>query len=227
MAQLILMIGIPGSGKSSLAARLQQTCPGCLLISTDQIRARLFGDEAIQGSWCLIWQEIRQQFNDAIAHIQHDPESFALFDATNARRRNRRELIALARSIGFTQITGIWLDPPLEVCLERNQNRSRQVPEAVIQRMHRQLWSCPPRLREGIDQLFHYDTATSTLDNLLNTLAAIGICRSYSGLQIGGVQGGQELREQPTLKIADPSPASTEISAIPQQEPNPFTGDSW
>lgn len=175
MAQLILMIGIPGSGKSSLAALFQQARPGCLLISTDQIRAHLFGDEANQGPWPLIWREIRQQFSHAVAQIQYDSANFALFDATNARRRNRRELIALARSTGFTQITGIWLDPPLEVCLERNQNRSRRVPEAVIQRMHRQLWSCPPRLREGIDQLFHYDTAASTLDNLLTTLETRGI----------------------------------------------------
>lgn len=169
MARLVVLIGIPGSGKSSLAAQLQCQL-GCLLISTDQIRENLFGDEAIQGSWLLIWREVRRQFGVAVEQIRAGRANFAIYDATNTRRRYRREVIALARATGFTSIVGVWLDPPLEICLQRNRLRARQVPEDIVQRMYRQLWSCPPRWREGMDLLLHYGTATPDLDNLLSTI---------------------------------------------------------
>lgn len=172
MVQLILLIGIPGSGKTSLAAQLQQTQLGCFVISTDQIRANLFGDEAIQGSWLLVRRQIQRQLGAAVEQIQAGQTPFAVYDATNTRRRYRREAIALARASGFTSIIGVWLDPPLDLCLQRNQLRSRQVPEAIIQRMYRQLWSSPPRLREGMDLLLHYGTTVSNLDHLLQLILA-------------------------------------------------------
>lgn len=152
----MVLIGLPGSGKSTLALRLQQEQPGCRLISTDQIRAERFGEAAIQGNWSEIWREIQQQFQQAAGAIQVGQASLAIYDATNTRRRYRRQIIALARATGFTQVWAVWLNLPLEACLHRNQQRSRQVPEPVIQRMARQLWSSPPRLREGIDRLLCY-----------------------------------------------------------------------
>jgi predicted kinase len=170
MASLILLIGIPGSGKSSLAAQLQQSQLGCLLISTDQIRARLFGDEAIQGAWWLIWQELEHQLRSAVEQIQVGQATLAIYDATNTRRRYRREIIALARAVGFTCMIGVWLDPPFELCRQRNQHRSRQVPEAILHRMYRQLWSCPPRLREGFDLLLHDSTVSPEPEMLLQAI---------------------------------------------------------
>lgn len=167
MTQLIMTIGVPGSGKSTLVQRWEQEQPSLILISTDQIRAKLFGDAAIQGSWQLIQTEIRQQFRVAVNQIRAGRSDLAVYDATNARRRNRRDLLALARNTGFTHITAVWLNPPLSLCLQRNRARSRQVPEFVIQRMHRQLWSSPPRLREGLNRLLHYGTSAPNREDVL------------------------------------------------------------
>jgi predicted kinase len=150
MTQLFLLIGLPGSGKSTLAKQLMAECPQMQLISTDVIRGQLFGSQAIQGSWLLIWREIQWQFQQAIAI-----EKTAIYDATNAQRRHRRELITLAQDVGFTHITGIWVDTPVWLCLARNKRRSRQVPEEIILRMYRQLRDAPPSLEEGIDSLIH------------------------------------------------------------------------
>lgn len=166
MAKLVVMIGVPGSGKSTLIQHWAQR-QHCLVISTDQIRAQLFGDETIQGSWLLIWREVQQQFQAAVGQLQKRTADFAIYDATNTRRRDRRAVISLARSVGFTEIIGVWLDPPLGVCLQRNQSRLRQVPDAVLHKMYRQLWSCPPRLREGLDLLLHYGTPAPELEDLL------------------------------------------------------------
>jgi len=145
---LVLLIGLPGSGKSTLAKQLIAECPQMQLISTDAIRGQLFGDEIIQGPWFLIWQEVERQLKQTVT-----ANKSAIFDATNARRRDRRELITLARNLGFTQVTGIWLTTPVWLCLARNKKRSRRVPEEVIFRMHRQLRDAPPSLVEGLDCL--------------------------------------------------------------------------
>ncbi|MBE9181023.1 AAA family ATPase [Oculatella sp. LEGE 06141] len=161
MVDLVLMIGLPGSGKSTLIASWQQTYPGLLLISSDAIRAQLFGDESIQGSWLLVWNEIQRQLRQAVTAIAQGQAQAALYDATNAVRRHRRGAIATARHIGFTHITGVWLDTPLPLCLERNQRRDRQVPDDVILRMHRRLTGAPPSLPEGLNRLIRYSAPTS------------------------------------------------------------------
>lgn len=148
MTRLIIFIGLPASGKSTLARQIIAQYPQCQLISTDAIRAKLFGDEAIQGPWLQVWQQVQQQFHQAVTQ-----KSLAIYDATNAQRRRRREAIAFARETGFSHITGLWLDKSLELCLERNKQRQRQVPEAVILKMYRQLTDTPPSCEEGLDEL--------------------------------------------------------------------------
>lgn len=152
MPQLILLIGLPASGKSTLARQIISQDSGCLLISTDAIRAELFGDEAIQGPWLQVWSRVQQEFEEAVVGGFR-----VVYDATNVRRKQRQEAIARARKTGFTHIIGCWLDVPLEICLQRNTQRQRQVPEEVIFKMYRQLTDAPPSLEEGLDKLVRVD----------------------------------------------------------------------
>ncbi len=155
ICHLLLLIGIPGSGKSHLAAQLVAASSDRPVISTDAIRAQLFGAEIIQGEWLKVQAVVEQQLRQAVAKIQAGEATEAIYDATNATANQRRSAITLARSTGFTQITGLWLDPPLETCLERNRQRQRQVPEEVILRMHQQLQQSPPTEADGFDRVLH------------------------------------------------------------------------
>jgi predicted kinase len=153
MTKLIILIGLPGSGKSTLATQLLTECPQMQLISTDAIRGQLFGSEAIQGPWLLIWRELERQLQQAITADQE-----VIFDATNAQRKNRREVITLARDYGFSYIMGVWVKTPVWLCLARNQKRMRQVPQDIILRMHRQLKDAPPSVEEGMDELILFSS---------------------------------------------------------------------
>lgn len=163
LPSLILLIGLPGSGKSTLAQQLLADKPPSLLISTDAIRKQLFGNESIQGAWFLIWRQVQYQFQQAVT-ISQKTATPAIYDATNAQRRHRRAAIATARATGFTQITGLWLDPPVWLCLARNKKRDRSVPEEVILRMHRQLRGATPSVTEGLDCLIHYTPTGMSTD---------------------------------------------------------------
>lgn len=91
----------------------------------------------------------------------------AIYDATNAQRQHRREAIALARATGFTYISGLWVDTPVWLCLARNRQRTRFVPEAVIFRMHRQLREATPTLNEGLDEVIRLGAIAQSRDNAM------------------------------------------------------------
>ncbi len=145
---LLMLIGVPGSGKSTLASQIAAQTAG-KIVCCDQIRGELFGHEAIQGSWGRVWGRVVQEWQQGIHQRQ-----LVIYDATNARCRYRRQLIAYGRSLGFRRVGGLWLDVPLEVCLHRNRQRDRQVDELVITRMYRALEACPPQSRDGWDYLY-------------------------------------------------------------------------
>lgn len=150
---LVMLIGIPGSGKSTWAANFVAAHPRHRIVSTDSLRAVLYGDEAIQGDWQQIWQRVLTHWREGVEAIRRGELDGVIYDATNTRRRNRRGAIAAARDLGFTSITLVWFDLPLSLALERNRGRSQPVPADVIAAMHRQLQGAPPSTREGGDDL--------------------------------------------------------------------------
>ncbi|NJM28129.1 MAG: AAA family ATPase [Pseudanabaena sp. RU_4_16] len=153
MPAAILLIGVPGSGKSKLAMEMLRsqrtgTPASTQLISPDLIRQKLYGSASIQGAWGQIWAEVQQEFTNAAAS-KHS----IIYDATNYKREYRQEVIALARQHGFEPVTGLWLDVPLWLCLIRNQHRDRPVPDEIVIEMHTCLSRTPPHLSEGFDSL--------------------------------------------------------------------------
>ena len=66
-----LLIGPPGSGKTTLAGQLAPLLQGTggepgLVLSTDLIRAELFGDAGVQGPWDEI-RALLQRLREAVA----------------------------------------------------------------------------------------------------------------------------------------------------------------
>lgn len=151
---LWLLIGLPGSGKSTWAEQFRAAEPPLQLISTDAIRRELFGDEATQGPWLAIWRRVVESFQQAVVQTQQQAFAGAVYDATNAQRRGRRTVMEAARQAGFNRLQAVWFDVPTAVCLERNRQRSRQVPVDVIETMARQLAGAPPHYEEGFEAVY-------------------------------------------------------------------------
>jgi predicted kinase len=130
-----LLIGPPASGKTTLARALAPllTAPGeppALVLSTDAIRAEVFGDAAVQGPWIDIQQRLQQRLIEAVtAGIP------VIIDATHARRPWRLAHTQAQWLPAAVEWIGWWLYTPLPTCLAWNRSRERQVPEAVILEM--------------------------------------------------------------------------------------------
>ncbi|MEC4807013.1 MAG: AAA family ATPase [Jaaginema sp. PMC 1079.18] len=145
------LIGIPASGKSTLACRLAHLTPETTIVSTDKIRGELFGNEIIQGEWPQVEALVIQRITAAIA--SHSP---VIYDATNAQKEWRQEIL---KKLHFENVFWLawWLKARVTISQQWNQQRSRQVPDEIITRMSVQLRDKPPRCDEGfiaIERIF-------------------------------------------------------------------------
>ena len=71
-------------------------------------------------------------------------------DATHLTPRERRPYIKLG-GLRDCEVEALYFDMPLEVCLARNQARSRVVPEAAIREMARRMVA--PTVSEGFSRV--------------------------------------------------------------------------
>jgi predicted kinase len=154
MNTVIVLIGIPASGKSSFARSIVQSYSSPVkVVCPDLIRVELYADRCLsenqfQGDWQEIYNQIKVQFQQS-----YQAQKSVIYDATNCKIQYRQEIISLCKNIGFNLVTGIWLNVPLWICLQRNERRLHPVPESVILDMYRSLMTRSPSLDEGFDRL--------------------------------------------------------------------------
>ncbi len=71
-------------------------------------------------------------------------------DATHLTKWERKPYIKIAQRYDCT-LEALFFDVPVEVCVARNQERERVVPEAIIQKMAQQM--VPPSKAEGFGEI--------------------------------------------------------------------------
>ena len=132
MATLIIMMGVPGSGKSTWAAALAETYDATI-VSRDEIR---FSMVAENEEYFSKEKDVFKTFTNSISWFLSQ-EVNVIADATHLNYGSRTKLLnALQTKPTFTIVA--HKDEKLEICLQRNENRlgtRAYVPESVIRRM--------------------------------------------------------------------------------------------
>jgi predicted kinase len=146
VADLFVMVGIPGSGKTTYVRR---HLPCALRISLDDLRLMMCGqpfDPRIEPAIAVAAEALLGALVPYAARTDTD----LVFDATNVTRARRAPVIELARQHGLSPVA-IFLECPLALAQHRNRQRPEQVPPDVIDRFAQRLE--PPTLDEGFARI--------------------------------------------------------------------------
>lgn len=133
---LVLLVGAPGSGKSTWALR---HFPREQVVSSDELRAAVCGDPNDQAATPYAVR-LLHTFVAARLHFGQT----TVVDATNGEPEHRATLLRLAE-LSRTPAVAVVFDVPLVECLRRNAQRlsGRRVPETFLRTTHR-------RIRDGL-----------------------------------------------------------------------------
>jgi len=111
-----MLCGIPGSGKSSVAAELVRRLGDVEIVATDVIGGR--GGR---------YRKLRRRVEGLAGRRR-----FVILDGTFFAAAMRERV----RDMGYPVLL-VYLDCPLQVCLERNRSRGSVIPEKGVRSMHR------------------------------------------------------------------------------------------
>jgi len=147
-----VLVGVPGSGKTTWAARQPYS-----VLSSDAIRLLVADDPAIQTIHRQVFATLRSLARQRLE--LHRPVT--CIDSTALTRWERRQWVRLADNVEC-EVEAIFFDTPLEICLERNAHRERVVPADVVRDMARRLE--PPSIREGFARVITLRPASLTAE---------------------------------------------------------------
>ena len=140
MTKFIMMVGLPGSGKSTWAEK-----QGMNVFSSDTMREEYYGDASFQGENNLIFELLHKKIIKSLK-VGND----SIFDATNLNSKQRRHFLSKIADLDVEKIA-IVVATPFEQCVENDKLRKRHVPESIIFQMQTKFQI--PMLQEGFDKI--------------------------------------------------------------------------
>lgn len=142
----IMLVGIPGSGKTTYAKK----CFDEKLykhISSDEVRKELWGDENCQDDPGKVFSVVHERTLKALKEGYN-----VIYDATNITRKNRRSILSQLPDYVIKECHIVWA--PIEDCLARDATRERTVGAEVIWKMLKRFEA--PFYDEGFDFIGTY-----------------------------------------------------------------------
>ena len=148
--KLFILIGIPGSGKTTLASEMVESIGDNVVhVSRDNVRYEV-GDKTFnRKSEQRVFKEYIRRIASSLK-MGYD----VIADSTNLSEEKRYIYFAIKEALEKTHIAdidiiGVFVSTPLSICLERNSKRhgDARIPDAVIESMHSKIEE--PSYEEG------------------------------------------------------------------------------
>lgn len=127
---IIVMVGIPGSGKSTVSNKIKEKNPDYIIISRDLIREKYPNYGYTKDEEYLITQLELRQINEEVSN-----GSTIIIDDTNCYLKIRKKWEKIAFENDYKLLYHIIMCTP-EKAMKNIENRDRKVPKEVIDRMY-------------------------------------------------------------------------------------------
>lgn len=124
--KLMLLVGLSGSGKSTIAQKLAEENPNTVIVSSDAIREELTGKVEDQTKN----EEVFKIFHNRIRKNLENKKN-VIADATNITMKSRRAIMTKVNGLDVEKICYL-IPKPYEQCKIDNKNRLHPVPDEVI-----------------------------------------------------------------------------------------------
>lgn len=121
MVKLFMYVGLSGSGKSSYKIDEE-----VVVVSSDALRAELYGDENDQTHNTEVFDELHKRVKSALLRGKN-----VVFDATNLSSRRRKHFLNSISKVGCEKICVVFATP-FDICVQRDKARERTVGREVI-----------------------------------------------------------------------------------------------
>ena len=129
MSKLVVLSGVPGSGKSYFSKALRKKKVGHVyIVSSDALRDLVTGNQQNLSEETLMWK----MFYELAKVYSADPNGIVVLDATNRNTEYRINSVKELKS-QFDEADLVIFDIPKEVVLKQNLEREFPVPESVIE----------------------------------------------------------------------------------------------
>jgi predicted kinase len=139
--RIVLLIGLPGSGKSTYARKA-----GIPVLSSDAIRLLLADDETNQTIHGRVFATLRYLLEQRL----DIGRPVTCIDATHLTRAERKPYLKIGSERNCA-VEAVFFNVPLEICLVRNKQRTRQVPDEALIALAAKLE--PPSYEEGFAKI--------------------------------------------------------------------------
>ena len=150
MKTVYVFIGVSGSGKSTFAAEYKRKYPNTAVVSSDQIRKEMWGDESCQKRQDLVWNRV---YEDLYAAIENPEVDDVILDATNLERDNRKELISYLHD-HKALVKAVVFETPKDECIARDESRQRKDGKEVIEKQLKKYQQVSTS--EGFDGIYEW-----------------------------------------------------------------------
>lgn len=167
MSNLFIMVGIPGSGKSTFIKQYANKLKGTTcIISRDVIRFSMVAENEEYFS------KEKEVFKEFINQIQKGMQQAdnVFIDATHISRASRYKLLVNIGNKNRTTVNIVWINTPLEKAIQNNELRKgtrSYVPTGTIYQMHSNFQA--PELEEGFTSI--YEVNNNKITSIIKSMA--------------------------------------------------------
>lgn len=131
MNRLIVLSGVPGSGKSHFSASLKRAINKHLyIVSSDALRYNILGDQRDLSEDDLIWKI----YYSIVETYSIDKDGIVVLDATHSKKTYRLDNMKRYRSL-YDEIDLICFKLDPQIVIAQNSGRNNPIPDDALMRL--------------------------------------------------------------------------------------------